>query len=59
MFILAAALLALIVIVTAVLARVIHAGFEMFFLLSILVIAQSAAAAQWLRKVKKAWEANT
>jgi len=55
MFILASALLALIVIVTAVAARTIDAGFEMFFLLSILVIAQSAAAAQWLRTVRKTW----
>jgi len=56
MFILAASVLAMIVIVTAVLARVIHTGFEMFFLLSILVIAQSAAAAHWLRKTKQSWE---
>lgn len=58
MFILSVSLLALIVIVTSVLARVIHSGFEMFFLLSILVIAQSAAAAHWLRKVKKSWGAQ-
>lgn len=58
LFILAISLLAIIVIVTAVLARVIHTGFEMFFLLSILVIAQSAAAAHWLRKVKQSWEVS-
>jgi len=58
MFILAVSLLALIVIVTSLLARVIHSGFEMFFLLSILVIGQSAAAAHWLRKVRKSWEAQ-
>ena len=58
MFILAVSLLALIVIVTSLLARVIHTGFEMFFLLSILVIGQSAAAAHWLRKVRKSWEAQ-
>ncbi|MEJ2179647.1 MAG: hypothetical protein P8Y28_04225, partial [Gammaproteobacteria bacterium] len=54
MFILAVSLLALIVIVTSVLARVIDVGFDMFFLLAIVVIAQSAAAAHWLRKVKTA-----
>ena len=58
MFILAAALLALIVIVTSVIARVFHSGFDMFFLLSILVIAQSAAAAHWLRKTNKSWEVS-
>jgi uncharacterized membrane protein len=58
MFILSVSLLALIMTVTSVLARVIHTGFEMFFLLSILVIAQSAAAAHWLRKVRKSWEAR-
>lgn len=58
LMILSMALLALIVIVTSVLARYIHGGFEMFFLLSILVIAQSAAAAHWLRKVKKSREAS-
>jgi len=56
MFVLAVSALSMIVIVTAVLAKVIHTGFEMFFLLSILVVAQSAAAAHWLRKVKRSWE---
>lgn len=56
LFILAVGLLALIVVVTTVLARVMNAGFEMFIILSLAIIAQSAAAAQWLRKVKNAWE---
>lgn len=55
MFVLAVSLLALIVIVTSFLAHVMDAGFDMFFLLSILVIAQSAGAAHWLRKVKTTW----
>jgi len=58
MFILAVSLLALIVIVTSVLARAMDGGFEMFFLLSILVIAQSAGAAHWLRKIKSVWSAT-
>jgi uncharacterized membrane protein len=56
LFILAAGLLALIVVVTTVLARVMNVGFETLIILSLAVIAQSAAAAQWLRKVKNAWE---
>jgi uncharacterized membrane protein len=56
LFILAVGLLALIVVVTTLLARVMNAGFEMFIILSLAIIAQSAAAAQWLRKVKNAWE---
>ena len=58
MFILSASLLALIVIVTSALVHVIDAGFDMFFLLAVVVIAQSAAAAHWLRKVKAAWSVD-
>ena len=55
MFILAASCLSLIVVITSVLARVMDMGFEMFIVLGMVVVALSAAATQWLRKVKTAW----
>jgi uncharacterized membrane protein len=57
LFILAAGLLAVIVVVTTLLAHVMGGDFEMFIILGLVIIAQSAAAAQWLRKVKTAGEA--
>ena len=56
MFILAVSCLSLIVVITTVLARVMDMGFDMFIILGMVVVALSAAATQWLRKVKIAWE---
>ncbi len=56
LFILAVALLAVIVVVTAFVARVLD-GFDAFLALSVLVVAQTAGAAAWLRRVARSWRA--
>lgn len=56
LFILAACLLAVIVVVTAFVARVLD-GFDAFLALSVLVVAQTAGAAAWLRRVARSWRA--
>jgi uncharacterized membrane protein len=59
LFILAACLLSVIVVVTSLVGRWMSGDFEIFLLLSILVIAQSAGAAQWLRRVAKEMRATS
>lgn len=55
LFILAACLLAVIVVVTASVGRFLTGGFDELLLLSVLVVAQTAGAAAWLRQVARSW----
>ncbi len=57
LFILAAGLLAVIVVATAFAARFLTGGFDAFLVLSVLVVAQTAGAAAWLRRVARSWRA--
>ena len=57
LFILAAGLLAVIVVATALVARFLLDGFDAFLALSVLVVAQTAGAAAWLRRVARSWRA--
>ena len=59
LFILAACLLATIVVVTALVARSLMGGFDALLLLSMLVVAQTAGAAAWLRSVAQSWRVAT
>ena len=55
LFMLALCLLAIIVLVTALVARVSGGGAEIALLLALLVVGQTAAAATWLRRVAGSW----
>jgi uncharacterized membrane protein len=55
LFILAASLLAVIVVATAFAARFLPGDFDAFLALSVLVVAQTAGAAAWLRRVARSW----
>ena len=57
LFILAAGLLAVIVVATALAARFLTGDFDAFLALSVLVVAQTAGAAAWLRQVARSWRA--
>ena len=57
LFILAASLLAVIVVMTAFIARLLD-GVDAFLALSMLVVAQTAGAAAWLRQVARSWRAT-
>ena len=56
-YVLAAGLLAVIVVVTAFAARFLPGDFDAFLVLSVLVVAQTAGAAAWLRRVAHSWRA--
>ena len=57
LFILAAGLLAVIVVATALAARFLPGDFDAFLALSVLVVAQTAGASAWLRQVARSWRA--
>ncbi len=56
LFILAATLLSAIIVATTFIVSILHDGFAMFLPIALLIVAQSVAAAAWLRATAKAWE---